>query len=346
MNKAVLVLSVLVLSVVASAAAQPGRFRVMTYNVENLYDTCHDAGFDDTAFLPDGEQRWDGMRYATKLSRLWHVIAAAGGESPLALVGLCEVENDSVVRDLCERTRLRRLGYRYVVTHSRDVRGIDVALLYQPELFSPFVTECFVVPTDERYGRPTRDLLHVGGVLPSGDTLDVIVCHMPSRRGGTAAAHRLRSQAALRLRGVADSLHSVRGICRLLILGDFNDEYTDSSIARALGAVPLPATDAGIRTDRLYVLSAGLRAHSGITGSYKYRGKWNMLDQIMVCGHLLDHTARMFASRGDCRIFAPQFLLSPDEVHGGVKPRRTFLGPFYLGGYSDHLPLIMDFTVR
>ena len=183
---------------VGSACGQTRPFGVMTYNVENLFDTCHDAGFDDYEFLPMAERQWDTRRYRTKLSRLARVIASAGGAQPLALVGLCEVENDSVVYDLCHRTRLARLGYDFVVTHSRDVRGIDVALLYQPLRFRPIAVKAVRVEPPGEYGRHTRDILHVTGLLPTADTLEVFVCHSPSRLGGLRVADDYRRQVAER----------------------------------------------------------------------------------------------------------------------------------------------------
>lgn len=108
-------------------------FRVMTYNVENLFDTLHDAGFNDEEFLPGSNRRWNSPRYWGKQQKLARTIAAAGGAVPVDLVALCEVENDTVVNHLCRRTILRRLDYAYLVTQSKDARGIDVALLYQRE---------------------------------------------------------------------------------------------------------------------------------------------------------------------------------------------------------------------
>lgn len=335
-------MSVLLLLVCVSPAAGQSRFRAVTYNVENLFDTCRSAVGDDGEFLPDAERRWTGARYRRKLGQIGRVVAAAGGESPAELVALCEVENDSVVRDLCERTLLRRLGYRYFVTDGADVRGIDVALLYQPQRFRPVGHTAIRLPRAAGE-RPGRDVLHVAGLLPTGDTLDVLVCHLPSRRGGTYAAELRRRGDAKALRRVADSLCTLRHTPRLLLMGDFNDGYGSPSLSEGLRAmlppsgVPEPAA--------LYVLSANLKARDGIGGTYKYRGRWNSLDQIIVSGNLLVPAAPFRTHRAACRIFAPPFLTEPDATHGGVKPRRTYLGTVYLGGFSDHLPLVLDFSM-
>ncbi len=320
------------------------RFRVMAYNVENLFDTCHDATSDDRDFLPTAERRWNSPRYWGKQGRLARVIAMAGGEAPAALVALCEVENDTVVRDLTGRTKLHRLGYRYFVTQSLDRRGLDVALLYQPLRFKPLTTENIRLPFSEDYGRHTRDILHVSGLLQTGDTLDVFVCHMPSRRGESIAAEKMRFLAAQTLRQKADSVQAHRQKPAILMLGDFNDEATDRSIRGGLGAHTLPAEY--IAPEAYYVLSDNLQAADGIRGTYKFRGRWNQLDQIIVSGTLLDGSASLRISAEDCRLFAPAPLTLPDKTHGGRRVNATYRGTYYAGGFSDHLPLVADFELE
>ncbi len=206
--------------------------------------------FADEEFLPTAERRWNTPRYLHKQASLAKTILAAGGLQPVDLVALCEVENDSVVHFLCHRTRLARLGYHYVVTHSADRRGIDVALLYQPETFTYLHSETRRVPYDAARERPTRDLLHVAGRLPHGDTLDVFVVHFPSCRGGAAASEPYRLRAAQLLREMADSIAHLRHRPLLLAMGDFNDEPQNRSIREVLSptfialtphATPLPA---------------------------------------------------------------------------------------------------------
>ncbi len=330
--------------VVALWVCPAERFRVVTYNVENLFDTCHDVGFDDLEFLPSSGKKWDSRRYWAKQGRLARVIAAVGGDSPAELVALCEVENDSCVRDLCRRTHLARLGYDYVMTQSWDSRGIDVALLYQPMRFRLLsVRSCRVPLGTGRERRTTRDILHAAGLLVTGDTLDVFVCHFPSRRNGKAAA-RHRLTVAAELRALADSVMNRRAKPAVLMLGDFNDEYWNASLRNGLGVLPPPGGSA-VNPCRYYALSAGLKSGS-IRGTYKYKETWNQLDQIIVSGTLLFPESSMSAVPGGCRIFAPSFLSLPDESLGGVKPFRNYLSSLYLGGFSDHFPLVADFRLR
>lgn len=338
-----LVFAIFWLSMFIAMNGQTQRFRVMTYNVENLFDTCHDVGFDDFEFLPEAERQWNTPRYWAKQGRLARVIAAVGGDVPVDLVGLCEVENDTVLNDLCRRTNLNRLGYEYLMTRSKDVRGLDVALLYQPMRFKPMAVNIYAVPYNEEYGRHTRDILHVTGLLQNGDTLDVFVCHLPSRRGDSKTVDDYRTFVARTLREHVDSVLTCRVKPAVVVMGDFNDEYTDRCIAEGLKAQPVPEDSATVAADALYVLSAKLRGAKGIRGTYKYQGQWSQLDQIVVNGALLQSQATFRTRPSDCRIYAPDFLFVPDGTRGGVKLKRTYQGPIYKGGFSDHFPLVTDF---
>lgn len=324
-----------------AAGLRAERFRVMEWNVENLFDTCHDVGSDDREFLPGAERNWNSPRYWRKLKMVSHTIAAVGGSRPPELVALVEVENDSVMTHLTRRSLLRRLGYEYVMTAGSDPRGIDVALLYQPLRFRLLGSRSVPVVAGRRR---LRDVLHVVGLIPTGDTLDVLVCHQPSRAGGGAAQH-LRRAAARRLRQVVDSVMRLRTVPRLLLMGDMNDEATDPSLRTGLGVAVSPEGGAPVRPDALYVLSHRLHEPGGVHGTYKYRGEWNQLDHLVVSGALLDATSRFHTGADRCRIAVLDFLVHPDRTYGGIAPSRTYLGPYYNGGVSDHLPLFTDFEM-
>ena len=214
-SRACPVLLLLLLAFAAIGRAQEeSRFRVATYNVENLFDTIPSPHHDDSEFLPDAAKAWHGGRYWKKLGMLSRAIAAIGDVRPAALVALCEVEGDTVLTHLTRRTSLARLGYEYTVTHSADERGLNVALLYQPELFRPISCAALRVPHRAGKERPTRDVLHVAGQCHTGDTLDVFVCHFPSRRGGARLTDPYRCRAAETVRRAADSLQIGRASCR------------------------------------------------------------------------------------------------------------------------------------
>lgn len=197
-------------------------FRVMCYNVENLFDSRHDSLKEDREFLPEGERRWTPFRYWRKLNAVTQVVAAAGEERLPDVIGLCEVENDSVLFDLTRSSAMRTLGYRYVMTHSPDLRGIDVALLYQPGRFRLLASREVGIPSRSAGFRPTRNILYAKGMVISGDTLHFLVFHLPSRLGSTRDSRRHRLQAVRMLRQAVDSIYAVCARPRIIVMGDFN----------------------------------------------------------------------------------------------------------------------------
>lgn len=341
----ILILSLFIgqLSVHLSAQEQAQvPFRVVSWNVENLFDIRHDTLKNDHEFLPDALRHWNYSRYKKKLDNIARVITAVGNWIPPALVGLCEVENDSVLRDLTRYSPLKEQDYRYVITHSPDERGIDVALLYQRDRFKLLSHRSISVGTFGKHNRPTRDILHASGLLLTGDTLDVLVCHLPSRSGGTKESEPYRLFVARKLRAEADSLIAVRHSPKLIILGDFNDYPENRSISQVLGAIAPPPHPT---PDKLYHLLAR-RAHQRNFGSYKYQGEWGLLDHLIVSGTLLDASGTFFTREACANVARLPFLLTEDEKYGGKQPFRTYYGMKYQGGYSDHLPVFTDFTMK
>ena len=317
-------------------------FRVMFYNVENLFDTTDNPLKDDDDFLPDGFMRWTPWKYWEKLRNITRVITAVGEMNPPALVGLCEVENDSVLFDLTRRSPLRAQEYEYLITDSPDERGINVALLYQRHQFKLLEWYEYRINLERSGSRPTRNILHAVGELVNGDTIDVLVCHFPSRSGGQRETEPARVQSANMLRGKADSLLSVRAHPHCIIMGDFNDPPRSKSLSRVLNALK---PDPPFRDNELYNLFFG-HSRTGETGTYKYQGRWEVIDQIIVNGSLLREGNSLHIKDFEARIFHPDFLLEDDDRYYGRKPFRTSSGPRYLGGFSDHLPIYMDVMVR
>lgn len=343
---AALLCALLLLAATAQAQnrAAAHRFRIMSYNVENLFDTRHDAGKNDTEFLPDGDRHWTRSRYDKKLNAIAKVITAVGeGEVP-ALVGLVEVENDSVLTDLTQHTPLRGAGYRYVMTSSPDRRGIDVALLYQPGRFEPVSRQSIRIPPLSKSRNATRDILHVCGQLQDKSLLDVFVCHLPSRSGGQKETEPYRLLAARTLRHAVDSIMNVRQEAQIVIMGDFNDYPADRALSEVLRA---KLSQAGKPQERSLYNLLGIRAkkQKGL-GSYRYHGSWGLLDHLIVNGRLLRQGGRAcHVKSGSADVFRRDFLLEDDTRYGGKQPFRTFRGTKYNGGYSDHLPVYVDLMV-
>ena len=316
---------------------EPVLFQVMSYNVENCFDTADNPDVADEEFLPSGERYWTEGRYYRKLQHIAQVIQSAGGWNTPALVGLCEVENDSVMYHLLTRTSLRQLDYRYCITHGQDRRGINVALLYQRDQFRWLGAEEIEITLPQKE-RPTRNILHVWGEIQTSDTVDVFVCHMPSRSGGEIASRPKRLLAANRLRACVDSVLSMRTTPQCLIMGDFNDMPEDESLLVQLRAQAFPMDE--FVSDQLYNLF-----YFG-KGSYKYKGEWNQLDHFIVNGLLLDKKHSMHLQENGNIIYKPGFLLTEDKTGRGMRPFRTYYGFKYEGGYSDHLPLLCTFVLQ
>lgn len=233
---------------------------------------------------------------------------------------------------------MRDAGYDFAITQSPDERGIDVVLLYQPATFRHLSTHAIGIPSKEIDRRPTRDILYVSGRIVTGDTLDVFVCHMPSRSGGEKQSEPYRLFTAGYLRRAADSVMAVRQHPNVIVMGDFNDYPSNRSIAEVIGAVR-PGDQ--IEKTRLYNLMDGKEG-----GTYRYRGEWGTLDQMMVSGYLLEGNERIRAKYEDAQILKFPFLLEEDDRYGGESPSRTYWGKKYHGGYSDHLPVLLELELK
>jgi endonuclease/exonuclease/phosphatase family metal-dependent hydrolase len=316
-------------------------FRVMFYNVENLFDTVDDPKKNDKDFLPEGAMHWTAGRYRNKLNNIAKVITSAGEWDTPALVGLCEVENEKVIKDLTQYSPLRKMNYRYVVTNSPDTRGIDVALLYQREKFKYLDHKNYTIKFPYNANKHTRDILHVTGQVSTKDTLDVFVCHFPSRRGGETESEPDRLYVASIIKSKSDSLMRVRKNACIVIMGDFNDEPSNRSISQVLKAQPVSKD---VFRQNLYNLFSSFEKRKN-TGSYKFQKEWNMLDQIIVSGNLITGNRSIKVLPHTATIFHRDFMLVDDKTNGGKRPKRTYHARKHEGGYSDHLPVFVDFII-
>jgi predicted extracellular nuclease len=288
---------------------------VAFYNVENLFDTDDYPHTRDEDFTPSGKLAWDETRYRHKCAQLARVIQALG---PPHLIGLAEVENRQVLMDLAATAPLATQAWEVAHFDSPDERGIDVGLLYRASHFRLLDSRPIPVATE----RPTRDILAATLCTAVGDTLYVFVNHWPSRVGGVEKTAPLRELAALTLRHTLDSLLSVRPQALLLVMGDFNDNPSNHSVAEVLagGALINPF-------HALHLLGAG---------SYHFRGQWDLLDQIMYSPGLLAPGAPW--QRTSAGVLKERWMLYNDPKFG-PSPNRSYGGPNYYGGFSDHLPV-------
>ena len=328
---------VLLLPVVAQE-----NFRVMFYNVENMYDTRDNPDTYDDDLTPGGKLHWTNYRYWQKLNNISKVISSVGEGCPPALVGLCEVENDSVLFDLTRKAALQRHKYEYIITSSKDWRGSNVALLYQRDQIRILSNKSYRPLLGDSI-RTTRDILHVTGRLVNGEILDLFICHFPSRSEGIKKTRPYRIKCAELLKQKSDSILLIRKKANIIIMGDFNDYPHDISMAGTLKAQSL---ESGISSGTLYNMFY-YKIKEKDAGSYKYRGKWNFLDQFIVSSDLFGKSGKVFVKNKSAYVYSAGFLLEKDnEKYGGLKPFRTYSGFRYLGGYSDHLPIYMDLDIR
>lgn len=300
---------------------------IMCWNVENYFDTYDNPNTADDEFTPFGEKHWGRQRFINKRNNISKTIISVKdeyGAYPF-IVGMVEVENSYVLKELVSDTPLSKLGYNYIHRESVDPRGIECALLYREGDFSPILVKN--VGVEKVYeNKPIRDILYVKGVYYSkdvtieGDTIHVLVNHWSSKLGGESVSEPNRMASALRVVEVVDSILTVAHDANVVVMGDFNDT-PDSR----------PVSVLGYSKGGLKVLSESLFREK--KGTIKYKGEWELIDHFAVSPNMYNWVMS---------IYSPDFLLEEDKQYLGVKPARTYNGPKYLGGVSDHLPIILS----
>lgn len=303
-------------------------FTIVELNCENLFDCAHDSLKQDEEYLPESLRHWTKHRYWTKLDDIGREIISCGGKgsewTAPDLVALCEVENDTVLRDLTKRSLLRNAQYEYVMTDSPDERGVDVALLYSPFAFR-LINHHAIRVKPMKGMRPTRDILYASGMVITGDTVHVFVVHAPSRFGGERVTRQHRVLVGCYLCAAIDSVRNLSPDAKILIAGDFNDYGSEANMQQMLSK---GMTD----------VSSGAVGTNGSKGTYRYKGEWGSLDHIFV-------SPPVASSVTECRVMDEKYMLKDDDKYGGVQPFRTYIGPRYQGGISDHLPLLARFNI-
>lgn len=308
---------------------------VAFYNVENLFDTIDAPDVQDSEFTPESKKVWNSGRYYRKLENISSVIAELGRSEKVgapAVLGLAEVENRNVLMDLVNTIPLEKFNYKFIHKDSPDQRGIDVALIYRPEYFKPSQSKFFPLHITNEDGQsiPTRDVLLASGNF-CGERVHFIVCHWPSRYGGTERSIPFRKAAADLVRSVVDSLKAHETDPYIIIMGDLNDDPTDISVKDHLKAGLFSQP---IESDSLFNATAHLYLKG--RGTLCYRGKWNLFDQFIISPNFLASAKGKFLLL-KTGLFDKEFLRQQDGDYKGY-PFRTFVGNWYHGGYSDHFP--------
>jgi len=296
-------------------------FTAAWWNVENLFDLRDDPKTNDDEFTPTGDRHWTRRRLNAKLEGIYRTLEMMDLPD---VVGLGEVENAYVLRELCQRTPLAQVPYRYVHYDSPDRRGIDVALIYRTDRFTVTASRAISV-SDSAEGYFTRDILLVEGVTAGGDSVCILVNHWPSKRGGEEAdAQRLRIADTLRRQMVG--LHAKHPSAAIIAMGDMNSTAEEEAISVGMGFAGDSISPDGIR-----LLTLRLPRDSG---SHKYQGVWRYIDQMFLLADEPWEVKKLKLLRFD-------HLLTDDGNRPGQRPKRTYQGPRYEGGLSDHLPLLL-----
>jgi predicted extracellular nuclease len=331
LNKNLIILSIIFFT--SCAPWKNATYRSMTvafYNVENLFDLENDPYKNDDEFTPASEKQWDSVKYKKKLVDVSRVISGINEGDLPEIVGLCEVENEQVVGDLVRTGLLAKGKYEVVHFESRDFRGIDCALIYRPEEFK--VIDHYAIPVrfkdDPDY--VTRDILYVKGRTRNREEFHIFVNHWPSRIGGVAQTEPKRIAVARILKGKIDSVRTASSKAQIIVMGDMNDDPDNKSLMEVLNAQP-PSTPGAQLVNLMFP------DFKNGKGTYTYRGNWNMLDNLIVSPGLLDDKGfRCVEEKG--HIFREDWMEYKNR-DGEISPNRTYGGPNYYGGVSDHFPV-------
>lgn len=304
------------------------------YNIENLFDIYDDELTRDDDFLPTAEKRWTVKRYKNKLKKLGFVISEIGKKETNrhpAIVGLAEVENADVIKDLITSKHLAELDYGFVHYDSPDERGIDVALLYDKNRFKVAHSKNYAI---ELYNEKekidyTRDILLVSGLF-EGLELHVIVNHWPSRRTGDVETNHKRMTASEKVIEIISSIKNKNTNAKIIVMGDFNDDPTNESVAHLVKSHGLfNPMETLISNDR---------------GTTSYNKEWNLFDQFMFTHNFFERKKNSLRFV-DANIFDEDFLKLYDGKYKGT-PYRTYVGKRYKGGYSDHFPVYLTLKIK
>jgi len=305
------------------------------YNQENLFDTIDNPRKNDEEFLPNGKYKWNTERYLKKLDNMAKVIASMNNNNGADFLGMCEVESIEALTDLTKNKQLEKMAYKSVFFEGEDERGIDNAFIYKSSLVKIASGKSIPIPSDGIDGDHTRNLLLAELTLTNNQKLYFIVNHWPSRREGEKESEFKRVFVASVVRKTCDSIYAINPKANIIVMGDLNDTPSNMSVIATLGA-----TGSASKTkDKMLFNTVKDLAMEG-KGTHKYKNEWSMLDQIIISANLLNNKSKVKFVQGSAQVYKQDFMLETDEKYKG-SPLRTFVGNKYLGGFSDHLPVMI-----
>ena len=338
--RVVLLCFVCFVNITAISAQEP--VRIAFWNLESFFDPFVDSTLTYNDFTENGQQHWTKSRFYRKRNNLYKAILALSENRPLGIMGVCEVENEYVLVSLFAQTPLKNHNYRWVHYEGPDRRGIEPAIVYSLDHFMLVESAAIPYVNSAAPESRSRDILYAKfvSVAEATDTLHVFVNHWPSKYSGELETENSRACAASLLRAEVDSILAAAPDGyqpKVIIMGDMNDTPDAASVHDVLRTRSFDDREEGSLTN-LMGKSEGL----GFEGTLKYHSDWQILDQIIVTDGLLKAGEGLHCQEGSARIFHPDFLLEDDATWHGKKPYRTYVGPRYIGGFSDHLPVYMD----
>lgn len=332
---------IILLFTTLTALSQKNNYKVALvgfYNLENLYDTVNNPVVDDEEFLPSSERHYNTSVYLDKIDRMSDVISQMGTDitpDGLALLGVAEIENDTVLTDLAKSAKLRSRKWKFIHYDSPDRRGVDVALFYHPKYFTVLYSKPLFVqlPGGSKDSYFTRDILYVKGIL-DGDTVHVFVNHWPSRSGGEERSIPARAAAAATAKKCIDSLNAVNPLSKVILMGDLNDDPVSPSLTKVLGA---KGKTSDVKMNEMYnpwteMYKAGL-------GTSPYQDAWGLFDQVLVSGAWLNKEQEGYHYYKQV-LFNREFMVQKTGRYKGYT-KRTWDGMTYNYGYSDHFPVYL-----
>jgi len=295
------------------------------YNVENLFDIYDDPHTFDEDFTPFGKKQWDSERYQKKIEDLSKVISKLSSVSNPALLGVTEVENHDVLADLIKTNSLYKTNYKVIHRDNNDSRGIDVAAIYDANAIN--VIDYTYYEVEDLY---TRDILHIEGEIAHSEHIHFFITHWPSRRKGEKETEYKRIEVAKVVRSKINKLLSTNPNERIIVMGDFNDEPSNKSISEYL------------MQDDFYNLHATYENTKN--GTVNHQGDWMVFDQIIVSNSLLDDNTYELSKKSG-KVYTSNDITFTHR-DGNKVPSRTYGGPKYYGGTSDHYPVYMTISVK
>jgi hypothetical protein len=304
------------------------------YNCENFYDTIHQSNVLDEDFLPNSEKKYTQSVFDLKANRLAAVIYHLGQMESLhgmAILGLAEIENKIVLNKLITSPLLKKYHYQFIHFDSKDPRGVDVALVYNPAQFIPYQYRPYSLTDATHFNTyATRDILYVKGRL-ANNWVHILINHWPSRRGGAESSENKRIWASNKCKKIMDSIYEGDPDAKFIVMGDFNDNPTDKSMKQ------------------LQMLNPFTKLFKNGMGSIAYNDAWNIFDQILLSPHWnrISEKNKSDFSISDYKpvIYKNERMVEASGKYAGY-PKRTYNGSLFNAGYSDHFPVALIFTLK